>query len=400
MDNLIVVTCILSPISSLLIGIVLLGFEYYVFVPINKISDAGDDSGNKAIMANFIPSVIASLVAGIIFSAIAYFAYDKWSTILLCIAYSFLIVIAVLVFFYVHNLFYGATFLVIRYLYQDARCDYSEALNTLHEIKRVRPDDPYPFIQQALVYSTIKQYRPALSAIDQALSMTDNRLDILKVKKDILWELVDDYPGIKSNWEILATTLESILTATPDNIELHYDLAEAYFYLDRRTLGIDKLKTLISTLVYRAKALEENSSTRPARTKLWSLVKAQIRIIELLDNVLVKHFSSGKKINSPEVLEKIRNLVIAVEQIKETGKTIIGVHQSIAELYFSLGEYHQGFDVIQSFADTYLKTIKSIEARSQYYEAKQQLWIMVEFLNAVINIQENSINMEEVFGVM
>jgi tetratricopeptide (TPR) repeat protein len=364
---------------AIISGIIQLILEYYVFKPLSR----GTTADKKSVRVSRIIGLL--LILG--FSSIIYKYFGFLPQILNCFANIFIVVTITMIVLFVHNHFYGVTFQVLIYGYQYIIRNYDGAFRTLHLIKQIRPNDPFPYVQQAIIHLKKKQYPLSLNEIDNAIELGGESLYLLKIKNRLFWEWVKDWPNVRENWKKLRHTIRKILLLTPKDIELHYDLAEVDFYLGNYSTGIESLKTLVNTLTKNIKESNAKRTHWTNRRKLWTLIDVQKNVIELLNDAL-SNFPNPSVDTSRLVRKKIRDLAKAVQKISGYNVELNEVHKNLADVFFSVGWRKTGSKFLRKYASEMRNEAIAHKRNSRFYEVVRLLWYIVDVQEKEIELLE------------
>jgi tetratricopeptide (TPR) repeat protein len=328
--------------------------------------------------------ILTGLVVILIANPISTAAYNLWPSLwkfIAIIAYCSLVISLVL---YLHNLYYHATFLWIKFYFQYSINNYDDALQTLVKITQKKPEDTFPLLEQANIYIYYtKDFPSAQVALNKAMSLVGERSDILEIQETLFWNW--------GKWDQVVNTIKKILSISPERVDLRQDLLGAYIYLGEYQLGLDELNELIENLLSAAMSLEAKSQFRSVRRKLWTAVNAQQKAMKLLGDELINLQDSDKIDESVDKHQDLEHHVKVVEEIASTNPKNYSLYKSSANLCFSLGEYQLGVDLINHIAKILKKWINSYERNSLYEIARKELWTLVDFQSEVLELQSKEL---------
>lgn len=327
--------------------------------------------------------LLTGLIATVIGGAISNGLFQLWPNFWVCIGFTLYLTVPLILGLYVHNLFYHATFLWIKYHYQIATGDQDQALKTLVSFITARPFDSYPWLQQASIYLRRKDFQHAEESINVAIRLDGEKPELLDVKISVLWA--------SGNWQELVGTIERAIQLDPRRTDLHYDLSAVNLYLGRYRLGTSSLINLIEKLIEKAKSLETENRLTSSRRELWTVTEVQQKTIEVFEGTLLDfHVSTEEKL-SLKVFNKLNALAISTKHLTYLGAEVVDLCFQKAELDVALGKHEMGIDLLKELAKALVKEAKKLERESSYAGSRERLWAIVKVQGKEINILKETL---------
>ena len=368
-----------SIILPIIIGVSLLLIEYFLIAPLTK---TGDSSQSQLFWSMFLGGSLAIITS----VAIIYGFYQVWPMFSLAVMYSFSFIFVLFAILFLHNLVYRVTFLVIKFKLQYFSGDFNGAIQTLNRIIEFKPLDTYPIIQLAEIYLSMEDYSSALSYSNQAMTIAGERSDILDIQRRSLWGRTYSMEEDQELWNELSKIIGKMISLNPGDSDLVCELAEVYFYMGKRQLGVNKLDELVENLSIAARSLEEENKYLPARRKLWSIVEVQKKVIDL-QNYVLSESREDRKMTVPRALHrKLESLAKALCKVNEVLE-VIEIYTQLVDIFYYSGRFELGTKVIDDLVNTLKKKASSSGNQHPYRETRQMLWKIVDLQNSLINVQ-------------
>lgn len=327
--------------------------------------------------------ILTAAVAGLLVVAIIRAIDNLLPSFLIVLGTLLCIVGVIWLVLMVHNLFYHATFLMIKYFFQNTSNNYDDALRTLHRIIQMRPDDTFPLLEQVRIYIDRNDFSSAQDSLNKAMALVGERLDVLELQTNLFWQW--------EKWDQVAITIKKMLNISPDRVDLRQDLLAAYFYTGKYHQGIKEINEFIKDLIKAAKSLEDRTKYLSARQKLWTAVDAQQRAMALLGDTLKTLQTSKNNQADKHVHSKLVQLVEVVEELASVNPKDYNLYRCLADLSFTLGNYNLSVGLLHKVAKFLTDRIKSFEKQSLYEVARNELWVVVDYQTEIIQLMSRNL---------
>jgi tetratricopeptide (TPR) repeat protein len=271
---------LLKAILPSTIAIILgLFIEYAYFLPSSQSVTGKEREKAQSLLFNKMFVLILAI-------AFFYGIFQLWSAFSLVVVYLIFFGVTVFIGLHIHNMFYGATFLRLKYYQQRFNENYAEAAKTLQEIANARPNDLNPLLEQADIYlQKTQDYKSAIATLQQVLAKNGDNYAILDNLRMAYWGLLENTNDEAILFELIIT-IERMLVIKATNADLVCELSKIYFYLKDFKTGMEKINTLLSNLSESAEWAKIQSPEK-ARITFTNVIESQSVIISLLSEVIL-----------------------------------------------------------------------------------------------------------------
>jgi tetratricopeptide (TPR) repeat protein len=213
--------------------------------------------------------------------------------------------------------------------------DWKEVSESIQLLINNNIDDDSWFYNQATAYFQLGNFTKGVRALRQLVSNQQNYIKSLEAeskfqsvrkglwhllatqelviqkleKEELDWTNVFYAPGLDDKvlreWETLIKSIQESLSKAPENIDLHYQLLEAFFRIGKYQDGIQILKNIAESAKTRAKEFVRTSAYSSVGKELREAATVYQKIIEIFEFLILYDDTKTPWQNAVENIETI-----------------------------------------------------------------------------------------------
>jgi len=248
------------------------------------------------------------------------------------------------------------------------RAEYDEALIAVNEGIKIDPNDPKIWQLKSEIEYDMERYVNALESVEQAISLNKKNTKALALKREILKK---EYSA-----EEMAKTCYELINLGKRDIEIYYDLAEAYYKMENMENALEVIDTILSnspnhlpTLILKENVLINMNYCEKAIETGETIIEIDPKNVETLVNISKCYERIGKNESALHAIKRatdidsknVELLKIQKELAKKLNKpteiitACVGItsivedfdsYFDLAKAYYSLGRFGEAKDVM------------------------------------------------------
>ncbi len=248
------------------------------------------------------------------------------------------------------------------------RGEYEEALKCIKEAIKIDPNDKKSWYLEASILKLMDRYAEALKAVNRALEYDSRYMEALVLKRDLAKKL--------KVYEDLADACVGILDLGNDDTDIRYDLAYAYYKLDKFDRALEIIQDLLKILPKHLPSLKLQRDIMKKKEQWERVIAACEEILKIEPNDVDSLVDEAVAYRNMGKLDSALNFIIRATEIESSNIELWKMRRDIAkELNKPQEVINASTQIIAMGGDfeTYRDLARAYYTSSRYDDAKKVL---------------------------